>query len=87
MVAGAQMGRSAHGGRAGSALPWGGRGRVPLTNLDLLDWFGPDERSECPACRRRACVSLPDVEASFCLGCGAIEVGDVRIDVHGLLPG
>jgi hypothetical protein len=59
----------------------------PVTNLDLLDWFAPDERGECSACGLRACVSLPDADASFCLGCGAITVGDVRIDVHGLLPG
>jgi hypothetical protein len=62
-------------------------GTPPVTNLDLLDWFDEAERNECSVCGRRACVSLPDVQAWFCLGCGAIKVGDVRIDVDGRLPG
>ena len=57
-----------------------------LTNLDLLEWFGEDERGDCTACGRRACVSLPDVAASFCLGCGAITIGGMRIDAAGAIP-
>jgi hypothetical protein len=57
-----------------------------ITNLDLLAWFDDRERSDCAQCGQRARVTLPDVAASFCLGCGAISIGDVRIDVAGVVP-
>ena len=59
---------------------------APLTNLDLLEWFGDDERSDCSFCGRRACVRLPDAAAVFCLGCGAISIGGIRIDLGGQIP-
>ena len=61
-------------------------GAEPITNLDLLEWFEEDERSDCASCGRRACVSLPQVAASFCLGCGAISIGGLRIDAARLIP-
>jgi hypothetical protein len=59
---------------------------MPHTNRDLLAWFSEDERSECGECGEKACVSLPDVLARFCLLCGAITVDGVRIDVGGRAP-
>jgi hypothetical protein len=57
-----------------------------ITNLDLLEWFAEDERHECSSCGRRACVSLPAVPAHFCLGCGAITIGGMRLDTQGRIP-
>ena len=51
-----------------------------LTNLDLLGWFSEEERNVCSSCERRACVSLPEVAAHFCLGCGAIHISGMRLD-------
>jgi hypothetical protein len=51
-----------------------------MTNRDFLPWFGEDERVECSACGERACVSLPEAKASFCLACSAITVDGRRID-------
>jgi hypothetical protein len=51
------------------------------SNIDLLAWFSDDERHECPSCRERASVSLPDVPATFCLACGAISVDGVPIEI------
>src|SRR5581483_4333166 len=45
---------------------------VASTNLDLLGWFDEGER---------ACVSLPEAKAAFCLACGAVHIDGVRIDV------
>jgi hypothetical protein len=59
---------------------------MPLTNRDLLTWFSEDERGECNECGEKACVSLPDALAAFCLACGAITVDAVRIDVGGRVP-
>jgi hypothetical protein len=52
-----------------------------MSNRDLLEWFSDDERHVCSVCKERACVSLPEVTASFCLACGAIHVGGVRLDI------
>lgn len=51
------------------------------SNRDLLAWFDEDERSVCSACRERACVSLPNVSAQFCLACGAVTIAGMRMDV------
>jgi hypothetical protein len=56
------------------------------TNLDMLAWFDEHERAECGACGARACVSLPDAEASFCLACGAITLDGIRLDGDRRLP-
>ena len=56
------------------------------TNVDLLEWFGEEERNDCSQCGARACVSLPDVAAHFCLACGAISIAGIRIDTAGVLP-
>jgi hypothetical protein len=58
----------------------------PLTNLDLLAWFSEEERNECSSCGRRACVTLPDVAARFCLACGAIHIGGMRLDMNRQVP-
>jgi hypothetical protein len=58
---------------------------LTLTNLDLLEWFDEQERGECSSCGRRACVSLPDVAAHFCLGCGAISIAGIRLDTAGAI--
>jgi hypothetical protein len=55
----------------------------PLTNRDLLAWFSEEERAECSGCGERTSVSLPDVFAQFCLGCGAVTVAGERLDVDG----
>ena len=52
-----------------------------MSNTDLLEWFSDDERHICSVCGKRACVSLPDVAANFCLACGAIHIDGVRLDV------
>lgn len=54
--------------------------REALGNSDLLEWFEPHERGPCSSCGERACVSLPDAAAHFCLACGAVTVGGIRID-------
>lgn len=59
---------------------------MPLTNRDLLAWFSEEERSECEECGEKACVSLPETLAAFCLACGAITVDAVRIDVGVRVP-
>jgi ribosomal protein L37AE/L43A len=56
------------------------------TNLDLLEAFSEDEIHECSSCGRRACVKLRDVPSMFCLACGAVYVGGMRIDVGRALP-
>jgi hypothetical protein len=58
----------------------------PLTNVDLLEWFSDEERHECSTCGHRACVTLPDVAARFCLSCGAIHIGGMRLDTGRRLP-
>jgi hypothetical protein len=52
------------------------------SNVDLLAWFSEEERTVCGSCDERACVSLPDAFASFCLACGAVSVDGVRIDAE-----
>jgi hypothetical protein len=52
-----------------------------MSNSDLLEWFDDEERTVCPVCGDRACVTLPDVAATFCLACGAIYIDGVRLDI------
>jgi hypothetical protein len=54
-------------------------------NVDLLAWFSEDEREVCASCGKRSAVSVPDAFASFCLGCGAVAIDGVRVDVDGRL--
>ena len=56
------------------------------TNLDLLEAFSEDERGECSSCGKRACVKLRDAPATFCLACGAVHVGGMRLDIGRTLP-
>ena len=49
--------------------------------VDLLAWFSDDERHDCSTCGERACVTLPDALASFCLACGAITIDGVEIEL------
>jgi hypothetical protein len=51
-----------------------------LTNADMLAWFSDDERGECSFCGERACVTLPEVAAHFCLACGSITIAGMRLD-------
>jgi hypothetical protein len=53
----------------------------PPPTIDLLAWFNEAERVECGSCGQNACVMLPEAQASFCLGCGAIHVDGQRIDI------
>lgn len=48
--------------------------------VDLLAWFSEDERQGCARCGERACVTLPDALASFCLACGAITIDGVALE-------
>jgi hypothetical protein len=57
-----------------------------VSNLDLLEPFDEDERAECPSCRQKACVSLPETAACFCLACGAVTIGGLRLDVGREIP-
>jgi hypothetical protein len=77
--------------------PWSfpsfGRTVAPVTpvtrefsNEDLLAWFGEDERNVCGSCGEKACVSLPDATASFCLACDAITIDGQRIDIDRRIP-
>jgi hypothetical protein len=52
------------------------------TTVDLLAWFSEDERQSCAKCAERACVTLPDALASFCLACGAITIDGVELDLE-----
>ena len=56
------------------------------TNLDLLEAFSEDERGECSSCGERACVKLREAPATFCLSCGAVHVGGMRLDIGRSLP-
>jgi len=57
-------------------------------NLDLLRWFSEDERSLCPACGQRTCVTISGARGAFCLGCYAVFVDGERIDCDGTIsPG
>lgn len=56
------------------------------TNLDLLEAFSEDEIGECSSCGQRACVKLRDVPSTFCLSCGAVRVGGMRLDVGRNVP-
>lgn len=58
----------------------------PSDNLDMLAWFGEEERHVCGACGERACVSLPGALGSFCFACTAVTVDGQRIDVERRLP-
>lgn len=80
------LGRTAHGRYARSLLPWAAVPTPLPPNVDMLAWFDEHERRLCGSCGERACVSVADAFASFCLNCGAISIGGVRIDVDGRLP-
>jgi hypothetical protein len=60
--------------------------RAPLSNVDLLAWFTEDERDVCSSCGEKACVSVTEAFASFCLACGAVVVDGRRIDVERRIP-
>ena len=77
------MGRTAHCEGRTARLPWAPVEGNRLTNVDLLEWFGEDERNVCSTCGERSCVSLPEVAAHFCLSCGAIHIAGLRVDVAG----
>lgn len=49
-------------------------------NLDLLSWFGDDERSRCGACGKNACVGVDPEAATVCLACGAVWLDERRLD-------
>ena len=51
------------------------------TNVDLLAWFSEEERQECSTCAEQACVTLPNVVASFCLACGAVTIDGAGIAI------
>ncbi len=65
--------------RRGSALYGVSVARTPPTNVDLLSWFGEDERAVCDACGERSCVTLAGADARFCLACGAVTVDGARL--------
>ncbi len=49
----------------------------------MLGWFNEEEREECSACGRRACVRLPEGAPSrFCLACGAVWLDGERLDAN-----
>ena len=56
------------------------------TNLDLLEAFSEDERGECSTCGERACVKLREVPTTFCLSCGAVKIGGMRLDIGRNVP-
>jgi hypothetical protein len=56
------------------------------TNVDLLEAFSEDERAECSSCGERACVKLREAPATFCLSCGAVRVGGMRLDIGRNVP-
>ena len=62
------------------------QGPLP-TNRDFLKWFSDDERSSCPSCGERACVTVEGALATFCLGCGAVWIEGERIDRKHLYAG
>ena len=51
------------------------------SNRDLLAWFDDDECEDCPTCGDHARVTMAEVLASFCLACGGVWLGNVRLDV------
>jgi hypothetical protein len=54
---------------------------VADSNVDLLHWFGEDERDECTSCGECAVVTIPEALASFCLACGAVWLDGKALDV------
>ena len=75
-----EMGRTAHGRRAGRLLPWPvDMAEAPFTNVDLLAWFSEEEREVCSDCGEKACVSFPGLKAAFCLACNAVKVDGEKI--------
>jgi hypothetical protein len=55
-------------------------------NADMWAWFGDEEREVCGSCGEKACVSVPNATASFCLCCEAITLDGVRIDPERRIP-
>ena len=53
----------------------------------MLEWFSEDERGVCDSCGERTSVTLPEIDAHFCLACGAIAIGGRRFDVGQRLEG
>jgi len=74
----ANLGRTAHCRAHRSGRRFDPLGERPT--IDLLAWFTEDERQDCTTCGERACVTLPDALASFCLACGAITIDGVEIE-------
>jgi hypothetical protein len=58
----------------------------PFRNVDFLAWFSEEERQPCESCGERSAVSVPEAVASFCLNCGAVTIGGLRLDVDRHLP-
>jgi hypothetical protein len=54
------------------------------SNLDVLTWFGDDERAECPACNERARATHEKTAGSFCLACGAVWHDGRRLGIEPL---
>jgi hypothetical protein len=57
------------------------------SNIDMLAWFAEDERHDCLGCGERACVSLADAVATFCLACGRISIDGTAIELGPELAG
>ena len=56
-------------------------------NLDLLRWFGDDERSRCGTCGENACIGVDPEAATVCLSCGAVWLADRQPDRDRRLDG
>jgi hypothetical protein len=61
---------------------WQTRGFVCGAESGHAPVFSEDEREVCVSCGQRACVAMREALASFCLGCGAIEVNGIRINAN-----
>ncbi len=61
------------------------RREVP-SNADMLAWVSDEERQVCRSCGEKACVTVANAAASFCLCCDAITIDGVRIDVDRRIP-
>ena len=51
---------------------------MPNSDLDLHQWFAPEELERCPACGEHAGIRLPTSGSLLCAACGQVIGGVVK---------
>jgi ribosomal protein L37AE/L43A len=57
-----------------------------MSDLELHQWFEPDELDRCPVCGEPAGVTLPATSSFVCLGCGHVSTGAATESSEGTAP-